>query len=353
MPIGDLLLAAFIALALWLLAVAFLGITMPRPDVVPARPAHTREDALAQLAELQAADDSHIAGPCATRLLEPDGAPTATIVLWHGFTNCPAQFAEVAEALRARGYRVLLPRIPRHGVADVLTRELTELRPDDLTAHAAAVIDIAAGFGDPVWVAGLSAGGVLAAWVAATRAEVQRVVVSAPFVAPKAMPMPVVRLMVRLRRLVPAIYLWWDPRKKENLGESPYVYPGFPLPGMLPFLHVAEALYDRRVPVTTQPSRVVLTSNPGDFAIRRDVALEFVNRVFGGRAQTVAVATLDDSLGWWHDFVDPHGPHHGTTEQVTEVFLSAFGVAEDPSALGCLVEPLPPLSPANLPRSIA
>ena len=159
--------------------------------------------------------------------------------------------------------------------------------------------------------------------------------------------MPVVRLLVRFHRLVPRIYIWWDPRKKEHLGESPYVYPGFPLPGMVPFLHLAEALYDRRVKCWHQLRRVVLTTNPGDFAIRRDVARDFASRVFEENTEMFTEVTLDASLGWWHDFVDPHGPHVGPTEQVSEVFFSAFGVASDASAGGAIVEPLPLQDPVT------
>jgi pimeloyl-ACP methyl ester carboxylesterase len=267
------------------------------------------------------------------------------VIVWHGFTNCPAQFSQVAASIAASGYRVLLPRTPQHGRADVLTRDLAELTSEELTRHVGDCVDVAAGLGREVWVVGLSGGGVLAAWAAATRDEVTRAVLSAPFVAPKGFPMAVVRKFVRWRSILPRLYFWWDPRKKADLGESPYVYPGFPLPGMVPFLHLAEALYDRHLKPNHRLRRVVLTTNPGDFAIRRDMALKFAERTFAEHAGTFAEITLDAELGWWHDFVDPWGPHVGPTEQVAEVFLSALGVASDPSAGGAIVEPVPSQDP--------
>jgi carboxylesterase len=346
-PLGWLAVAAGAAFAVWVALVAFRGATIAVPAPAPARPTRSPHEALARLAELQSADDEGVAEACRTRLLEPSEPCAATIVVWHGFTNCPAQFAAVAERFAAAGYRVLLPRMPHHGARDVLTRELLELRAADLTGHVGVCVDIATGFGAPVWVVGLSAGGVLAAWAAATRDEVSRAVLSAPFVAPKAIPMQLVRLLVRFRSLIPGLYLWWDPRKKADLGESPYVYPGFPLPGMVPFLHLAEALYDRHLTPDHRLRRVVLTSNPGDFAIRRDVARSFTFRVFDGRAETLAELTLDAQLGWWHDFVDPYGPHVGPTDHVAEVFLAALGVADDPAAGGAIVPPLPVPDPAE------
>ncbi len=333
--------AALAALVGWLVLVAFFGLFIRAPRRADARPARDREQALALLAELESCDDETCAAAARTRLLEPDGAAKATIVMWHGFTNAPTQFAAVAEAFCSAGYRVLLARMPRHGLADVLNHDLLKLTDAELTAHADLCVDVAAGFGDEVWVTGLSAGGVLAAWVAATRTEVRRAVLAAPFVAPKAIPMQVVRLLIVLRPLIPHLYFWWDPRKKENLGESPYVYPGFPLPGMVPFLHLAEALYDRHVKPSNRPDRVVLLSNPGDFAIRRDVARIFAERTFSARAATYGEATIDGELGWWHDFVDPWGPHVGTTEQASAIFMAALGVGGDATAGGTLADPAP------------
>lgn len=308
------------------------------PAVPQPRPAHSVEQARQRLAELCAADDPRVGESTRTRLFEPDGPARATIVAWHGFTNAPSQLVAVATALAGQGYRVLVPRQPRQGYTDVLNRSLAGLTVAELTAHVSTCIDIAAGFGDPVWVTGLSAGAVLAAWAAVTRPEVRRLVLLAPLVAPKGVPLPVVRLMVKLPRLVPRLYYWWDPRKKENLGHSPHAYPGFPLTGLMAYLHLSEVMFDGHA-AGHQLDRVVLTSNPGDFAIRRDAARAFASLVFAGRCDYYAEATLDAALGWWHDFVDPWSPHRGSTDQVVAVLLAAFGVA-DPAAGGVLVRPL-------------
>ncbi len=308
------------------------------PAVPPPRPAQNVEQARQRLAELCAADDARVGQSTRTRLFEPDGPARATIVAWHGFTNAPSQLVAVATALAGQGYRVLVPRQPRQGYTDVLNRSLAGLTVAELTGHVSTCIDIAVGFGDPVWVTGLSAGAVLAAWAAATRPEVRRLVLLAPLVAPKGVPLPVVRLMVKLPVLVPRLYYWWDPRKKENLGHSPHAYPGFPLTGLMPYLHLSEVMFDGHA-AGHQLDRVVLTSNPGDFAIRRDAARAFASLVFAGRSDYYAEATLDGALGWWHDFVDPWSPHGGSTDQVVAVVLAAFGVA-DPAAGGVLVRPL-------------
>lgn len=313
-------------------------LAIPAPP--PARP-HPAPDAVgarSRLGELTGLDAS-IPEATRTRLFEPVGGAETTIVIWHGFTNAPSQFVAVAETLQAAGHRVLLPRMPHHGQADVLTRDLVNLTSAELVAHVDACIDIAAGYGGEIWVVGLSAGATLAGWAAATRNEVRRLVLAAPLVAPKGFPLPLVRLFVTFPRIVPRFYMWWDPRVKDKLGHSPYAYPGFPVPGVMPFMHLSEALFDHSVEAGHRLDRVVLVSNPGDFAIRRDAARDFASGVFGGRADYLGEANVDGGLKWMHDFVDPWSPGAGSTEQVVAILSAALGVGE-PTAGGVLVPPL-------------
>lgn len=339
-------LAALIALLLfvmWAVIVGGLGTGIGAPAVGTARPAADRDEALGRLKTAQARSCDVTAGPCVTALYEPDPETRVpgTYVLIHGFTNCPAQFADVATVMAKRGCTVLVPRMPRHGRNDTLTHDLAEITEAEITDFVQESIDIAAGLGGPVSVVGLSAGANAAAWAAAFRPEVERLALIAPFVAPKAFPMFAVRLLIRFKAVLPKMWIWWDPRKKADLGESPYVYPGFHLPAMVPFLHVTEALYDSRIEPTNRLKRVVLLTNPGDFAIRHDVARTFVNRAFTGHSDVVAEAELDGSLGWWHDFVDPHSPHGGSAEQVEAVVRALLGDGEDASAGGLLTIPAP------------
>jgi hypothetical protein len=297
-----------------------------------------------RLAALQAHSAECTAPACVSALYEPDpnAEPAGTCILLHGFTNCPAQFAAVAERMRSRGCRILVPRMPRHGRDDVMTGDLAELTSAELVAFADEIVDVAAGFGGPVRIVGLSAGAIVAAWAGAFRSEVDRVALIAPIAAPKGFPLPVVRLLIRLHAVLPKLWIWWDPRLKANLGESPYVYPGFHLPGLVPFLHLADVLRDRRIEPTNRLRRVVLLTNPGDFAVRHDVARSFVFETFTGHADVMAEAVVDEKLGWWHDFVDPHSKHGATAEEVERIVEALLGLA-DGSAGGLLGTPAPPV----------
>lgn len=333
-----LLLAVLTAFA-YLAVVAFGVIKVAPVFPVTADPAPTREAALAKLDALNALDTAEYAPACASALLEPDGDAIATIIVYHGFTNCPNQFLEAASCMRALGFRVLIPRQPFHGRTDVLNRDMSKLEVADLTAHVATTVDIAAGFGDPIAISGLSGGGVLACWAAVTRPEVDHVLVVAPAVEPTGIPAPLGRLMTRFRSAIPKYYFWWNPKKKADLGESPYVYPGFPLPGIIPYVHLGLYMADGYMAPGPRPAYAAMLANPGDFAVSAKGASRLFHRVFApSREHAVREYTIEKELGWWHDFVDPNGPHVGTPEQVASVWLTALGFGEAGVAQGLMHE---------------
>jgi hypothetical protein len=309
-----------------------------RPD-----PAKNPSEAMERLARLQALDTDEFNTPCATRLVEPPAGTAAqgTIVFYHGFTNCPAQFADAADAISSRGWRVLLPRAPLHGEKDLLTKDLLKVTTEDLVRHVDMSIDVGAGFPGPLFVTGLSGGGVLAGWAGATRPEVKGFLAISPIAAPAGMPLFVARGFVAAPWLIPHLYWWWDPRKKADLGESAYVYPGFPMPALEPYLHMAEVLDVAGPPVPESLQFADLMLNPGDFGVRRDAARLMMD-YFIGQCRTTDEIVLAKQLGWWHDFVDPHGSHAGTPDQVAEIILAALGQSDDPTAGGLIAyrEPL-------------
>jgi carboxylesterase len=71
--------------------------------------------------------------------------------------------------------------MPYHGLRSSRISELSCLRQEDLRAYADEAVDIGAGLGDEVVVAGISGGATIAAWAAANRAEVDRALLLAPF----------------------------------------------------------------------------------------------------------------------------------------------------------------------------
>lgn len=105
---------------------------------------------------------------------------------------------------------------------------------------------------------------------------------------------------------------------------APTPYPGFPLPGVMPFLHLSESLFDGSVPVDHQLERVVLVTNPSDLAVRQDAGRL---RRPGLRYSGLPRSRLDPELRWTHDFVDPWSPA-GDADQVVALLLAGLGVGE-------------------------
>jgi hypothetical protein len=82
------------------------------------------------------------------------------------------------------------------------------------------------GLGHHLTVAGLSVSGVLAAWCAQTRADVDLAVPIAPAFAPWGVPATLAPGLARLVTRLPNLFVWWDIRKRARLG-NPCTYPWF------------------------------------------------------------------------------------------------------------------------------
>jgi alpha-beta hydrolase superfamily lysophospholipase len=156
--------------------------TAPSPDAHPSAPSYA--DAVVRIALQQHRDDS-VAVPNGRSILMTRGAPAPRVyVLLHGFTDAPTQFAAVGAHLFADGAHVYIPRLPHHAERVSPLRAISRVRSDELARFADSTIEIARGLGDTIVVVGLSAGGVLAGWIAEFHPEVQRAVLIAPAIAP-------------------------------------------------------------------------------------------------------------------------------------------------------------------------
>jgi hypothetical protein len=122
--------------------------------------------------------------------------------------------------------------------------------------------------------------------------------------------------------------MWWDPRKRANLGESQYVYPGFPFKGLQPYLHLGRALWSGQVVPNHELEFANLQLNPGDFAVRKDAARGMM-ACFSGHAKVNDEIVLTKQFGWWHDFIDQHGTHSATPEQVAAIVLYGMGLGNE------------------------
>ena len=247
----------------------------------------------------QHVDDS-VAAPGGESLLLAHGHRTPrVVVLLHGFTNSPTQFAVLAKQLYDAGDNVYVPRLPEHAERGVTASALARLTAEQLRGSADSAIDIAAGLGDSVIVLGLSAGGTMACWIAQNRPEVERAVIVAPVIAlarvPRLLDAPLLRLSVRLPNFTHADPIDAEEPDREQGWTSRAV-------GQILLLGLAVRRDAANTAPATRDVRVLL--NAHDHTISASAVLD-IARSWATHGAMVQAYELPDSLGLPHDVIDP------------------------------------------------
>jgi pimeloyl-ACP methyl ester carboxylesterase len=224
------------------------------------------------------------------------------VVLFHGYTTTPRQFRVIAQGYRDAGCNVWVPRMPFHGQSDRMTRDLSQLTAQILRDHADRAVDVAAGLGERVVVAGLSGGGALATWCAVARPDVAETIAISPLMQPRGYPPTVTRALVRALSapIVPDVYQWWYPALKGST--SGYAYPRFSLKGIASFLDLiywTEAVAERD-PFPVKGSFTLLR-NDGDDRLDGAFNEALVRRLVAPERLTVVTVPAD--AGLIHDII--------------------------------------------------
>jgi carboxylesterase len=294
-------------LALLALSAALLARPLaPRGLGSDPHPAATYDEAVRLVDSLRALDSPAVAPGCGTELLTHGARTGRVVVLLHGLTNCPAQFDSLARLAYARGANVLIPRLPHHGSADRMTDELARIEAGELRSFTDRALDAAAGLGDSVTVAGLSIGGVMAAWAGQERADVDRAVVIAPMFGWARAPGPLLTAaLARSANLLPNAFVWWDDARKQDLPGPKHVYPRFSTRSVAACMLLGAAVKadaDRR---SAACRSLVMITVGGDIAADNGATAALVRawRAHGGRQ--VLTHEFPAALHLNHDVVDP------------------------------------------------
>ncbi len=300
LAIRFVLLLLLLVAALLLLPFGSAGID-PRP-----RLANSYEQAIAQIDSLRADDSPAIATDCVTELLTHGRRTAHVVVLLHGLTNCPAQFDVLALTAYANGANVLVPRLPHHGFADRMTDELARVDARELCAFTDRVLDAAHGLGDTVTVAGLSIGGVMTAWAAQERSDVDRAVVIAPMIGWARAPGTLrTRAITRLGLALPNQFVWWDEVRKQDLDGPKHVYPRFASRSVAATMWLGGTVLERAARSAPAARSLVMVTVGGDIAADNGAAAALVNLWRGHGARELLTYEFPESLKLNHDVVDP------------------------------------------------
>jgi carboxylesterase len=298
--------------------VAALALLYPtRTASLAPQPAPVRswDAALARLDALHQGDGPHVNPLCRTIALAHGRVVERAVVLFHGFTNCPQQFRLLGEQLHARGFNVLIPRMPHHGLSDRLTEDLSGLRAEDLARHVDTSVDIARGMGAHVTVTGLSAGGILTAWAAQTRSDVDRAVLLSPAFAPGTQLLPrvlsgaSVDVLTNVLLRLPNQFRWWDNASEDGDDGSPmraYAYPRYATRAFGEVMRLGLAVQRRAATEAPAAGAILVVFNPSDRDVDNDLTAALVERWRGRGTSRVDTWAFDADLALIHDFIDPN-----------------------------------------------
>lgn len=289
-------------------------------------PVSTYDEALTRIAAVQGQEQAlgKVNPVCATQLFTHGRRTEKAVVFFHGFTSCPAQFATLGRVYFERGYNVYIPRLPHHGMADLMTGALAQLTAEELVAFGMEAVDVAHGLGETVIICGLSMGGALVAWLAQMRDEVQTAVLIAPFLGVGFIPAWLSRPLTRLTLATPNRWQWWDPLQKENNPETAaYGYRRYPTHAMAEGLRlgfIAQQLARHKKPGA---QRMVVVTNANDNSVHNGITAALAK---SWRKQGAAVTTYEfpKSLNLPHDLVAPERPSSNTAV-VYPVLLELMG----------------------------
>ncbi len=264
-----------------------------------------------RIAALQRLDGPQVNPVSRTHFFTHDRKTPRAVLFFQGYTNSTFQFSALGRLCHERGDNVLIPRAPHHGLLDRMTSETARLTEAELLRFASQAVDMAAGLGERLVVCGLSMGGVLTAWAAQERAEVDLAVLLAPAFGVAPVPTRLLPLAAPLIKRLPNWFVWWDAEKKDAPGPQMHAYPRLASRGLANILSLSlrvQAAARRRKPAAP---RIQFVLNESDTAIDPALCARMAQawQAHGADVRTHTFARVHNLD---HDIVDPLNPRQNT-----------------------------------------
>jgi esterase/lipase len=262
----------------------------------------------AKFLEVSKRDGADVNPVCKTKSFDHGKKVKKVVVMFHGFTNCPAQYDMLGKQMFDSGYNVYVPRIPHHGLSDRLTNDLENLTAEELVQTIKESIDIASGLGEEISLFGISGGSVMAAWGGYYSSLVKEVFIIAPLFAPTDYKFWELKFVYNLLGILPSQFKWWDEETKENVPGPTYAYPRFSVNAVRSFLNLSLDLYSG-IEQKTMPQdgkKMVLLTIEGDPAINNTVAKNMIEKWSANPDTELLKYQFPKKLGLGHDIIDPN-----------------------------------------------
>lgn len=265
-------------------------------------PSRDYDAALTRLAQLQGLDDETINPLCRLQLMTHGHKVEHVVVLIHGLTNCPRQFVEFAPLFYRAGYNVLIPRIPRHGLADRMTNELKYLTAEQLRDFGNTLVDIADGLGEHVTFVGISAGGVIAAWVAQYRSEVDKAVLIAPSLGIGPLGIGLSTIAMSIILTLPNISTQYVAPFQDGPQHS---YLGYSSYALAQVMRLGLSIYQSARKKKLAAQCVMLITNASDPAVNDKITWRLITKWRAKGLERLDVYTFGAESHLIHDIMDP------------------------------------------------
>src|SRR6266516_6857736 len=284
---------------------AFARQATDESGTVQGDPAADYETAMGRFAQVQAQEeaDETLNPVCRSKLLTHGSKTERVIVLMHGMTNCPQQFVDLAPRFYKQGYNVLIPRMPHNGLADPDTDDLKYLKAAELRDCCNTMVDIARGLGDHITFLGLSVGGLMAAWVAQYRDDVNKAVIIAPsFTISPHLGVGLSKVIMRLFLILPNIMT----QRLRPFKDGPdHNYLGFASRGLGEMMRFGFSIYDTSKKSSAAAHSVLMITNAADAAVNNKIPLEIAKNWQANGLKHLEKYEFDAKYKLIHDIIDP------------------------------------------------
>jgi len=281
-----------------------------------SNPAKNYAEAVQRIDALKVNRVSEMNPECITQFMTHGEKVAQTIVLVHGYTNCPKEFTELGKHFYDLGYNVFIAPLPHHGLADRLNDEQGQLSAEELAAYTDQVVDIAQGLGDHVTILGYSCGGVVTAWAAQNRSDVDTAVVISPAFGYLAIPTNLTAPVMNYVILAPDVFTWWYPDLKAA-GSPDYTYPRYSKHALAQIMRLGFSVQTDARQNAPLAKRVFVVTNANDDSVNNELADRVAQNWLRHDPQLITFE-FPANLKLPHDLVDPYKPAANNVDVVNQ-----------------------------------
>jgi len=223
-------------------------------------------------------------------------------VLVHGYTNCPTEFVAFGKQFYDLGYNVLIAPLPHHGLANRMNDEQGQLSAEELAAYTDKMLDIAQGLGNQVTILGCSARGVVTAWAAQNRADVDTAVVMSPAFGYLAIPTALTTPVMNVVLASPDVFVWWEPELQAKSGFD-YTYLRYFKHALAQFLRFGFSVQVNARQRPPSAKRIFVVTNANDDSVNNELTAK-VAQIWLKQGAQLTTYEFPVNLKLPHDLID-------------------------------------------------